>query len=220
MSVRSLGMVILTTLILCSSYSVEASKSDKSTKSHKSSKHNSAGLKQEVEELQAIVAALQADVAELQANDDPDASYVGNYHTTLFETGIFGCGNTINPGPLFGTPAAISYFQEQAVSSTVTRSATTVAVADGTSLHIPEHVLSIQELRLSGQYEEDSRIEGNFTLSILSDGELNFDAGPDASITGQMSENGDAFTILARGLFDENGCDDAFTVLMIGHRIQ
>ena len=133
MSVRSLGMVILTALILCNSYSAEASKADKSVKSQKSSKNKRTGLKQEVAELQSIVAALQADVAELQANDEPDASYVGNYHTTLFETGTFGCGNTIDPGPLFGTAAAISYFQSQAVSSTVTRSATTVAVADGTS---------------------------------------------------------------------------------------
>jgi hypothetical protein len=215
MSARSLVMLILITLMLSSSYSVEASKSDKSVKSKKSNRNNDTQLQQEVAELQTIVAALQADVADLQVNDDP---YVGNYHTTLFETSVFGCGNTIDP-PI-GAPAAISYFQEQAVSSMAIRSATTVAVADGTSLHIPEHTLGIQELRLSGQYEEDSRIEGNFTLSISSEGELSLNAGPGVSMTGQMSENGDAFTILNTGLFDENGCDDAFTVLMIGHRIQ
>ncbi|MCB1644487.1 MAG: hypothetical protein KDI36_03495 [Pseudomonadales bacterium] len=160
------------------------------------------------------LAALEAQVAELQGGGAPD--YTGSYHVALYETGMFGCNQTTDPA---GVPY-LQYFQPQGISSVTTRTATTVAVSDGSSLHFPEYGLHSQEIRLSGRYEEDDRIEGNFSVDINASGSLSMiAAGPDASVEGQMSASGDSFTIVAYGRFDENGCDDAWSLMVVGNRI-
>ena len=165
-------------------------------------------LAAEVAELRALVESLQEQVGE-------DQGYAGTYHLTLFESGIFGCGEGIVPfQPNFGT-----YFQNQAVSSAVTRSSTSVAESDGMVIEVPTINTFSQELRLSGSYEEDhNKVDGAFDINIATDGSLSVDAGPDVSVSGQMADDGSSFTIIATGLFDEDGCDDAFTVLGVGVR--
>lgn len=166
--------------------------------------------------LEQRVAALESLVTDLQGA----GGFSGEYHTTLFETGSFGCGMTNDPAALLGTPAFIEYLGKQAISSATTRTANFVAEADGDSLYFPEYVTNIQEIRLSGTPEQDTRLEGNISIDISDSGELSVDAGPDVTTSGYMSANGDNFTFMATGLFDEAGCDDAFSVIAIGNRIR
>jgi len=194
------------------SASPSMAKSKKSDKSSKSSKGGVPALAVEVAELRALVESLQAQVG---SDDDP---YSGSYAVTLVENTIFGCGLTIDPASVLGTPAGLGYFQNQAVSSHSARSAVFTATADGMTLSIPDYNLLAQELRLSGLYEEDIRVEGNINIGIAADGSLFFDPGPESEVYGQMASDGSAFTVLARGHFVEEGCDDSYTVMMTGIR--
>ncbi len=205
-------VVILSVLALMASASPSMAKSKKSGKSDKSSKGGVPALQVEVAELRALIEGLQAQIG---TNDDP---YAGSYAVTLVESTIFGCGLTTDPGTVLGTPAGLGYFQNQAISSQTTRSAVFTATSDGLSLSIPDYTLLIQELRLSGLYEEDTRVEGNIVATIAADGSLLFDAGPESEFFGQMAADGSAFTALARGRFLEGGCDDAYTVMLTGIR--
>jgi hypothetical protein len=169
-------------------------------------------LAAEVAELKALIESLQAQVGD---NDDP---YAGIYSVTMVENGIFGCGATTDPASVFGTSGTLGYFQDQAISSYSTRSAVFTATSDGLSLSIPDYYFLTQELRLSGFYEEGSRIEGDISATIAADGSLLFDPGPESEFFGQMAADGSAFTILARGHFIEGYCDDAYTVMLTGIR--
>lgn len=205
-------IVILSVLALMASASPSMAKSKKSGKSSKSSKGGVPALAVEVAELRALVESLQAQVG---TDDDP---YSGTYAVTLVESTIFGCGITADPASVLGTPAGLGYFQDQAISSQTTRSAFFTASSDGMTLSIPNYNLLIQELRLSGLFEEDVRVEGNINVDIAADGSLLFDPGPESQVFGQMASDGSAFTALARGRFIEDGCDDSYTVMMTGIR--
>lgn len=205
-------LIMLSVLALMASASPSMAKSKKSGKSSKSQSGGLPELAVEVAELRALLDALQIQVG---TGDDP---YAGTYAVTLVENTIFGCGLTTDPATVLGTPGGLGYFQNQAISSHTSRSAVFTATSDGMTLSIPNYNLLIQELRLSGFYEEDVRVEGNIDLDIAADGSLIFDPGPESQVYGQMASDGSAFTVLARGHFTEEGCDDSFTVMMTGMR--
>ena len=205
-------IVILSVLALMVSASPSMAKSKKSDKSSKSQAGGLPALAVEVAELRALIESLQAQVG---TDDDP---YAGIYAVTLVENATYGCGMTTDPASVLGTPAGLGYFQDQAISSDTTRSAFFTATSDGMSLSIPNYNLLSQELRLSGSYEEDLRVEGNIDVSIAADGSLFFDPGPESQFYGQMAADGSAFTVLARGHFIVGDCDDSYVVMITGMR--
>ncbi len=205
-------LVILSLLVFVAASSPSMAKSKKSDKSSKSQSGGLPELALEVAELRSLVESLQGQV------DAGADSYAGSYAVTLIENNKFGCGLTTDPASVLGTPAGLGYFQDQAISSTTTRSAVFTATSDGSVLSIPNYTLLTQELRLSGAYEEELRVEGDFNAAIGADGSLFVDPGPESQFYGQMSADGSIFTILARGLFTEESCDDSYIVMAIGVR--
>lgn len=205
-------VVVLSMLAIIMSSSSSMAKSKKSGKSSKSQKGGLPALAVEVAELRSLVEALEAQI------DTGEDSFAGTYSVTLIENSAFGCGMTIDPASVLGTPAGLGYFQNQAISSSISRSAFFDASSDGSILSIPDYTLLSQELRLSGSYEEDLRIEGDFDVAIGIDGSLFFDPGSESQFYGQMASDGSAFTILARGHFLEDDCDDTYTVMLVGMR--
>ena len=169
-------------------------------------------LAEEVAQLRAMLEALQDQVG-------TGASYAGSYAVTFFENGNFACGSTNDPVPLFGTPGFPMYLQDQGISSTNTRSSWFSVDSDGNVISFPSFPLRVQELRLSGTPEIETRFEDSFDVTIAPDGSLLLDAGPGASFYGQMSDDGSSFVVHVVGQFDEGDCTDTFAVIAVGVRI-
>jgi hypothetical protein len=207
-------IIILFSCVMVTAFSA-AQAADRSSKSKKSSKSQSGGLPAlavEVQELRALIEALQG-----QLNESADP-YTGTYVVSLAEHNAFGCGFTNDPVSLLGSPDFLAYLQAQAISSTTTRIAYFEVESDGLVLSVPDYLVSAQELRLSGSYEERVVVDGNFNVTIAADGSLLADAGDGSIFRGQMSADGSSFVAQAFGLFDENGCDDSFIINLVGVR--
>ncbi|MEX0964032.1 MAG: hypothetical protein WDZ52_08350 [Pseudohongiellaceae bacterium] len=205
-------LVSLSMLAIMAAASPSIAKSDKNAKNSNSQAGGLPALAAEVAELRSLVESLQGQIG---SGED---SYAGTYAVTLVEQSNFGCGLTTDPATVLGTPAGLGYFQNQAISSATTSSSVFTASSDGMMLSMPDYVLVRQELRLSGSYEEELRVEGDFDSAIGADGSLFFDPGPESEFYGQMSADGSMFTILARGRFVDGGCEDSYTVSLIGVR--
>lgn len=166
-------------------------------------------LAEEVAELRALLEDLQGQIGD---GSDP---YVGRYSVNLVEWSSYGCGISNDPFAAAASGMLLSYLANQGISSTITRTANFEVDSDGMTLFTPQYTLLSQELRLSGQYEEDTRIEGGYNVAIAADGSLSVPQAT-AQVSGQMSADGSAFTLLVRETFDDNGCDDAYAVLLTG----
>ncbi|MES2605458.1 MAG: hypothetical protein V4603_11010 [Pseudomonadota bacterium] len=169
-------------------------------------------LAQEVAALRALVAQLQEQVG---GNADP---YTGTFAVTLVETSMFGCGVSDFPPP---PPTSLQpYLARQAASSLSVRSASFDVEANGTVLLVPAFELLTQELKLSGKYATDTRIEGSEAIVIAGDGSLYADLG-DSEVTGQIANDGSMFSAVVRGRsLDEppGTCEDVWTVNLTGVR--
>ena len=169
--------------------------------------------------LAAEVAELRALVEALQDQAGGEVSYAGTYAVSYFESGNFGCGFTNDPATVIGTPGFLAYLQAQGISSTVSRTAYFTADSDGNVITFPSFALTVQEVRLSGTAEFETRFEDSFAATIAPDGSLLLDAGPGAVFSGQMSDDGSSFVAHAHGQFVEDDCDDSFAVIAVGVRI-
>lgn len=166
-------------------------------------------LSAEVARLRALVESLQEQIGE---SGDP---YAGTYAATLVETALFGCTAGFVPPP--GQPL-IPYLITQGNSSVSSRTASFDVESDGSTLVIPEFVLLTNELRLSGRYQEDVRLEGDIEVTVNADGSLDYTGDEDAVFTGQISADGSLFSLLVQGFYVEagSGCSDSYTVSVIG----
>ena len=63
-----------------------------------------------------------------------------------------------------------------------------------------------------------SRSEGDVELNLAADGSIFFDAGPDVSVAGQVSESGEVFTLQVSGNFVEGYRSDDFMEIGIDVR--
>lgn len=165
-------------------------------------------LAAEVAQLRALVQQLQDQIGE---TDDP---YVGTYAVTLVETGLFGCGVGNVPTP--GQPL-IPYLMPQSFSSVSSRSASFDVESDGSVIIVPEFAELTNELRLSGKYEEEVRLEGDVVIPINADGSITFTAEEDEIINGQFSADGNVLSVLIQGFeMHPSGCADSFTISLTG----
>lgn len=171
-----------------------------------------------IKRLQNSVAQLQSQMEALLSANQTDFS--GTYTSIFFENQSFSCGDTVDPADplILGTPAAVPYFSSQGVSSYSVASVITDATANGETLYFPPHSLMKQEQRGGGVLETDTKLEGNFSVNIGPDGALSLDAGPDTTVSGQMTAGG--FVMLVQGSSIEDNCDDAFTLMVVGVRKQ
>jgi len=166
--------------------------------------------------LAAEVAALRAMVEDLQSQN-PGDPYAGTFAVTLVETSLFGCRPANPPPPPVYVP---QYFLPLNSSSVSIRSASFDVEADGSTLHVPEFELLTQELRLSGKYDTDTRIEDALQLVIGGDGSLHADFG-DTQVSGQFAQDGSMFSALVVGSnlnTPAGGCQDVWTVNLTGVR--
>lgn len=172
--------------------------------------------------LAAEVEKLKQQIASLQNSVSPayPAVYAGSYFVVLAESGSFGCGTTNNPAALLGTPAFAQYLSKQAISSNTADTAVFTVESDGYSLQFPEFTDLRMELRLSGKLEFYNSTQEAFSIDINGDGSLAVDPALETDyFSGQMSSNGNIFTILAGGNDVEDTCIDGHSTMLIGIRI-
>ncbi len=167
-----------------------------------------------ISKLERQVAQIQIQLAALAGG--LSSQFTGAYSSVFFENQSFSCGDTADPANpnIFGTQDAVDYFQEQSQSGNSVRSVLTTASADGQTLYFQPHQLLQYEQRLSGLYETDTKSEGNFSVNISPSGALSLDAGPNVSVSGQMSEGG--FLMLIQQTAIEGNCTDASMTMVIG----
>ena len=178
------------------------------------------GDKVDLTVIEARLSALETALADRQLTG-PN-KYDGTYTTTIMESQYYGCqpAGTDVTSVLTDQNGAttVTYFVNQQLSSSSTRTASFDATSSGGLLVMPNYDLLTHGLRLSGIAEIDSRVEGDFSLTVNADGSLTVDAGPDVTVSGQFSADGSTFTYLVEGQFVDNACNDNFMVIAVGVR--
>lgn len=180
--------------------------------------------------LAAFVAAatlLGASSVTQAAPPQPSNKYDGSYFVTQVEIATLGCQTDAtdipqNVGDPYDPQDGTNFFahhdaeQRSAISQ---RSAIFTAESSGGVLFIPPVVLNQVEIRMDGTADNSVRDPDEpFELTIAPDGSILPPDGSEelTSFGGQFSADGGLFQVLLTGVFPEDGCQDSFSIQLLG----
>lgn len=156
--------------------------------------------------LENEVAVLRLKIAELEAQiNDTGDPYTGVYSVSVYSSELFGgCPPSTPPNPPTIT-SGVALFD---------------VIADGVSVEIPAHQISMQRLRLNNTLTTFLEDESSFTVTIAADGSLHAETAPNELFQGQMSDDGSSFVaqLFGKSVSSPGSCSDSFISTAIGVR--